>query len=129
MDVSAAHKRVRVHPSEQGFSVFAVPDGRGSTRWVCYRTCHFGCSWAALWWSRVGAATVRCLHRLLWVSHGLWLYVDDYLLLFPKQVAPLQSCLSVMLMCALGVPLSWHKLELGSQLKWIGWRFSFGTRP
>ena len=129
MDVSAAHKRVRVHPDEQGYSIFAVPDGNGGIRWIVYRTCHFGCSWAALWWSRVGAATVRCLHRLIWVKHGLWLYVDDYLMLFPQSVAPLLSCLSVMLMCAMGVPLSWHKLELGSQLKWIGWHFSFGARP
>ena len=47
MDISKAHKRVKVAPKESGFSLLAVLDGSGRRRWVVYNTCHFGCGWAA----------------------------------------------------------------------------------
>ena len=84
-------------------------------------------SWVAFssyWWSRVGAWLVRVLHRFIWLQHGLWLYVDDGMLLLPKSVAPLVGGVAVMFLRALGVPLSWRKLDLGTQLVWIGWKFN-----
>ena len=56
LDFSKARKRVKVQPSEQGLSVFAVKTATGMTRWVYYKTAHFGCSWASYWWSRLAAA-------------------------------------------------------------------------
>ena len=55
LDVKTAHKRVKVVSAERGFSLFAVVEPCGRRRWVVYNTCHFGCSWAAYWWSRVAA--------------------------------------------------------------------------
>ena len=111
-----AHKLVRVRESEQGLSCVVVKG-----RWFVYRCCHFGCSWVAYWFSRVGAFLVRQTHRLLWVRHGLFLYVDDGLSLFPLEAAPLLSALCVMFLVSLGIPLSWEKLQLGEDLSWIGW--------
>ena len=62
MDVSKACKRVKVPGSEQGFSLFSVVDAAEDIRWLVYKTCHFGCAWAAFWWARVAAGFVRLIH-------------------------------------------------------------------
>ena len=128
LDISKAHKRVKVHPDEQGYSIFSVVCEDGATRWFVYKTCHFGCSWAAYWWSRVGAALVRIAHRFLYVKHFLGLFVDDALALFPSSVAPMLASLMIFLTCVLGYPLSWHKLQLDFHLKYIGWQLAFNTK-
>ena len=118
-DVAAAHKRVLTCEQEQGLCCFVLEGV-----WYVYRSCFFGTKWSAYWWSRVGAWLVRMLHRFIWLQHGLWLYVDDGMLLLPKSVAPLVGGVAVMFLRALGVPLSWRKLDLGTQLVWIGWKFN-----
>ena len=50
-DVRGAHKLVNVSPAEQGLSCFVVQG-----RWFVYRSCYFGCRWAAYWFSRAGAS-------------------------------------------------------------------------
>ena len=125
LDVCKAHKRVKVHPSEQGFSIFTVVDADGNTRWLVYKTCHFGCAWAAFWRARVADGLVRLTHRLIAViRHFLAIYVDDNLSLLPMHTAPTLACLQIILACVLGVPLSWHKLYLGRHVRWIGWLFN-----
>ena len=57
------------------------------------------------------------------------MYVDDLLALFKQTDAPLQASLCIMLACVLGVPLSWHKLQLSTDLNWIGWRLCFTNEP
>ena len=53
-DVRGAHKLVKVREDEQGLSCFVL-DGK----WYCYRSCYFGCRWAAFWFSRLlGRASV-----------------------------------------------------------------------
>ena len=92
LDFSKAHKRVKVHPAQQGLSTFCVKDRSGATKRVYYKTCHFGCARAAYWWSRVAAAFVRVAHRFLHHSHFLCIYVDDALALFPRRVAAPMAC-------------------------------------
>ena len=122
-DVRGAHKLIRVREPEQGLSCFVVKG-----RWFAYSSCYFGCRWAAYWFSRAGGFTVRQLHLFLWVCHGLFLYVDDGLSLFPVERAPLLAALCVMFLCALGIPLSWEKLAFGETLGWIGWDLCFPSR-
>ena len=57
------------------------------------------------------------------------MYVDDLLALFKQTESPLQASLCIMLACALGVPLSWHKLQLSTDLSWICWRLCFAGEP
>ena len=121
-DVASAHKLIRVKPEEQGLGCFAL----GNDFFV-YRSCYFGAKYSAYWWSRVGAWLVRMLHRFLWISHACFLYVDDGLVLVPKDVAPLLASACLAFLTALGVPLSWKKVKLGDELIWIGWRFCFSS--
>ena len=39
------------------------------------------------------------------------------------------ACLQVVLACALGIPLSWHKMLLGTFVKWIGWQLDVRGVP
>ena len=121
-DVRGAHKLFKVREDEQGFSCFVL-DGK----WYCYRSCYFGCRWAAYWFSRLGGLLVRLLHQFVRIPHGLLLYVDDGILLVPTSVAPLVAATCLMLLCGLGVPLSWDKLKLSQKLSWIGWKFKLDS--
>ncbi|CAE8581638.1 unnamed protein product [Polarella glacialis] len=115
MDVSKAHKRIKVRHEDQGLLMF-----RHAGILYYYVVCHFGGSFSAYWWSRVGSALTRISHQLLWVSHAGWLYVDDWLWRLLASVAPLHASLLVALMCVLKVPMSWHKCHLKAQIDWIG---------
>ena len=75
----------------------------------------------------MGAWIVRMLHRFVWIQHGLWLYVDDGLLVVPVAVAPLVAASAVMFLTALGVPLSWRKLDIGTEFVLIGWKFNLSV--
>ena len=121
-DIRGAHKLIRVRPAEQGYSTFVL-DGE----WYTYRTCFFGCRWAAYWFSRASSFLVRLLHRWVWIPHALWVYVDDGLLLLPADVAPLVATTSLMFLLSIGMPISWEKLQLGTAISWIGWDFHFSN--
>ena len=129
LDFSKAHKRVKIKPSEQGLSLFAVPTPAGDCRWVYYKTAHFGASWASFWWARVAGAFVRLGHRLLHFAHFLAIYVDDAFALLPRRVAGPMACLLIFLGSALNFPMSWHKLAFGQSLQWIGWRIELDASP
>ena len=80
VDVRKAHKLVKVKQEERGLLLFWRPAARNVPATLCgYNVCHFGASFSAYWWSRVGAWLVRAVHQLLFVRHGAWLYVDDLL--------------------------------------------------
>lgn len=49
------------------------------------------------------------------------------LALLQQGEAPLQACLCIMLASAPGIPLSWRKLQLSSELRWIGWSLRFAA--
>ena len=129
LDFQKAHKRVKIHPSDHGLNVFAVPGPAGERKWVVYKVCHFGASWASYWWSRVAAAFVRLGHHLLRHPRFLCIYVDDLLAVMPVRVAGPMACLLICLACSLGFPLSWSKLDFGASLQWIGWKLNFGASP
>ena len=74
---------------------------------------------------RIGGAGLLLAHRFLHHSHFLCIFVDDALALFPHRVAALMACQLLILACVLGFPLSWHKVDLGDQLSWIGWDLRF----
>ena len=68
IDFKAAHKRVKVHDTEQGLLLFAF----NGTLWR-YVVCHFGAKFSAYWWQRVGGLITRILHAsLAQYPHRAW---------------------------------------------------------
>ena len=119
-DVKSARKRIVSAEHHQGVVGFTF---RGKI--FFYRVCPFGAAFSAFWWGRLGAWLVRAFHRLIWIQHGLWLFVDDFLLTQPKHVLPLFAALLAIFCRVFRLPLSWHKCTLGPMVDWIGWRFNF----
>ena len=115
IDVKAAHKRMKLQEKDGGLSFFHFMG-------VLWRfiVCHFGAAWSAYWCARVGAALHRLLHRMLWTGYLAWVYVDDTLVLVRRSRAAQNACLVLMLFTSLGVPLSWHKIQFGPEVSYVG---------
>ncbi len=116
LDVKGAHKLVSLHESEWGLNIFFS----ATLGYLAYRVCHFGGRWSAYWWSRVGGLLLRLCKQLVGVEHLSALYVDDFLFIFKALQAPELSLLVLALLAALGVPLSWKKLQFGNAVSWLG---------
>ena len=114
LDVSKAHRRVRIKPEDQGLLCFRRRD-------VLYQsvTLNFG--------DRVAGLLVRLMHRLWRVRRSAKIYVDDLWAILLRSSAPLLSALLVVLLCVIRVPMSWHKAALSARVTWISWAFDFDT--
>ena len=86
-----------------------------------YRSAYFGAKTSAWHWGRVSGALLRLVHKFMYFRHAAWVYVDDFLFLFPNSTAPVQFALAIILLQLIGAPLSWKKLEFGSSIEWNGW--------
>ena len=122
IDVKAAHKRIKVHHSNRGLLSF-----RALGRLFCYRTLHFGGSCSAYYWARTSSLLMRLSHRILYLYHSGFVFVDDFLFNFSSPVAALQACTILLLFDFLNVPISWNKLQLAHQVTWIGWNLNTTT--
>ena len=121
-DVKSAHKRVVLKEGHRGLVGFQFRNNL-----YFYRVCPFGASFSAFWWGRLGSWLIRTWHKLLWVRHSLYLFVDDFLLTLPAEVLPLYATLLAIFARVFKIPLSWRKCTMGSEVDWIGWRFNFTT--
>ena len=121
LDFKAAHQTVKVKHSEQGTQLFEVEG-----KLFHYTVCHFGAKFSAYWWSRLGAMITRTAHKLLAEHpHRMWLYVDDLLTLLQRAQPDKPVCLLLALLACINAPVSWKKAQLGTDIIWCGWSFSF----
>ena len=82
---------------------------------------------SSYYWSRTAGLLCRLLHRMVYVSHGLMIYVDDLICLLRKCTSPLLAALLVLFLLTLNVPMSWHKASLSGHPVWIGWSIDLTT--
>ena len=127
IDIKSAHKRVVVNSAEQGLLGFTCENPDGTNSLYFYRTCPFGATFAQHWWGRLGSAILRILHILIWVAHTGHLFVDDYIFSQAASVLPATGAMICMFFQCMGIPLSWHKLQLAFRVSWIGWDFQFSA--
>ncbi|CAE6968846.1 unnamed protein product [Symbiodinium sp. CCMP2592] len=121
LDIRAAHKTIRIRKKDRGLAGIKLEDGRH----LWYRVCPFGTGFSALWWARLSAFMIRTFHLLIWLCHALGIFVDDLLLWQGDKAIEISGCLILSFCQAYNVPLSWHKLQCGYKVKWIGWLFNF----
>ena len=120
LDVKSAHKRVVIKASHRGLLGFSHRN-----KLYFYKVAPFGAVFSAHWWGRLGSFWVRFLHLAIFVSHALFLFVDDFMLLQRKDMIPLTAAFVCSLMQVFGLPISWRKADLHCAIDWIGWRFNF----
>ena len=116
LDVKSAHKRIKVKPEHQGLLAFQFRDTI-----YHYQVLHFGGTCSAYYRSRLSAIFLRFFHHFLYVYHFGLVFVDDFIFGLDSVAAPLQTSTLLLCIAYLNIPLSWHKLELGYHITWIGW--------
>ena len=89
LDIKAAHKRIVLHPDEQGLVGFTLND-----RLYFYRVTPFGAVFSAHWWARLGGF-------LLWWAHTGLLCVDDYFFTQCHDMMPISATMLCYAMFAL----------------------------
>ena len=104
IDIKAARKRMLIKEEERGAVLFQF---EGKT--FADRTAHFGAKTSAWHWGRVIGALLRLIHCVLYLRHAAWVYVVDFLFLFPRSTAPVQFALTIILLRIVGAPLSLEK--------------------
>ena len=122
LDIKAAHKTIRVRQSKQGLLGVHTAD-----KHFFYNVCPFGATFSAYWFARLGGFITRCLRILVYISHFMALYVDDLLGMQDAQVVEMTLSVILAFCSSFGIPLSWHKLQLGFCISWIGWSINFRT--
>ena len=118
LDIKSAHKLVVIRTEERGLLGFTLDN-----KIYFYKVAPFGATFSAYHWTRVGSFILRFFHHLLWWIHAGFLYVDDYLFLFPQSVALIMACELCIASQILNIPISWRKSEFGARIHWIGWQF------
>lgn len=121
LDVKSAHKRIVVRESDRGLLSFYHRN-----KLHVYRVCPFGAIFSAHW-GRLGSFLVRFLHMAVYISHALWLYVDDFLFCQRWDILPLSAAYICILFQFFGVPISWKKCDIAKAITWIGWHFHFSA--
>ena len=117
-DVKSAHKQMAVHPKYRGYLCFQF---RG--RIYYYKVCPFGAVVSAHFWSRLGGVFQRLFHRVCYLPHASFLYVDDLLMFQETSIISLSAATIAVLCMLVNLPISWKKCELGPTIMWIGWEF------
>ncbi len=120
VDVRDAHRLVQVHHSDWGLQVCRAEAG-GDV--YCYMCGVFGISSIGYFWSRIGGALVRAVHHVMTPEDELWLMLmaDDLKLECTAPAPEIRIVAVLLFWVLLGVPISWHKIQGGDSISWIGY--------
>ena len=113
LDVSKAHRRILIRPSDQGLHRDAL--------YECI-TLNFGAQALGYYWSRLAGILG---HRIIYMGQSLLVYVSDLICLLSANTSTVLAALLVLLLCILRA----HELAQGflarhSRLAWLdhgGW--------
>lgn len=111
--------QITIHPDDGGLLCFHFQQ-----RLFRSVTLNFGARASGYYWGRVAGMLMRTLHRIIHVRHSMFIYVDDLLAILDSKSAPIYASMVVLMCLCLGVPLSWKKTQLQSDVVWIGWEIS-----
>jgi hypothetical protein len=116
-DITKAHRRIKVQQKDWKYMVAT----NKNTLWV--NMCGtYGIASAQLYWGRMAALLLRLLYytcpELIWG----FVYVDDYLFLFRRKHYATWGMLVLLLLLAVGCPLSWKKTLIGHSNTWLGFQ-------
>ena len=118
MDVTKAHRRVKIVEAEQGYLGCKLEEHEVWFNLVGT----FGIASAAYWWARLFGGLVRLLHGLLgprWVLE-LLAYADDLEATAGNENEREGIVMIVFVLSILGCPLKPSKFRGGFQVEWIG---------
>ena len=119
IDVKGAHRIPPVHDLDWRHQGCRATEG---TEVYIYMYGLFGITVSAYWWARLGGAILRCAHVVARPRQSLWvlLMADDFKVESTAPDPKREVVWFILLLSALGVPLSWSKTQGGNEVAWIG---------
>ena len=109
--------------------VKGLPDSWGRIRYYLITVVAFGLACGPLLWGRLAAAVMRLSQATVHEKEARsQCYVDDPLLIAiaaTKRDRTRIFCLYLLLWCATGFDVAWHKAQRGLQVDWIGFSVAF----
>ena len=119
LDFMDAFHSLGVREEEMPFQVFRLPNGG----FGCYETAVFGGGGSPLTWGRGAAFLGRSGQSLFDIRRArIQIYVDDPMTIW-RGTAPMIRGMKTQLLLwwlAIGLGISWPKVQHGTQVKWIG---------
>ena len=116
LDASKAHRRIKILRKDWRYMTARTSSGV----WI-NKVGTYGVASAQYHWGRMAALILRLLYYTF--PHILWafVYVDDFAAIVPED-APYATLLAIILFLqALGLPISWKKVEMHDALGWLGY--------
>ncbi len=126
IDVREAHRLPPVHEDDwRHLACRAYPGGKI----YVYMFGVFGYAASAYWWSRLGGAIIRSIICIAPRAAELWLLMmaDDVKAESTSLSPRLWVLWAIVMLRILGVPLSWHKVQGGREISWIGYAVDLRT--
>lgn len=122
LDASKAHRRIKI--LRKDWKYMTARTSRGV--WV-NKVGTYGVASAQYHWGRMAAIILRLIYYTF--PHLLWafVYVDDFAAIVPDEQADTTLFALLMFLCALGLPISWKKVEMHHTLGWLGYLVAMPT--
>ena len=122
LDASKAHRRIKVLPKDWRYMTARTSKGI----WV-NKVGTYGVASAQFHWGRMAALLLRLIYyafpQVLWA----FVYVDDFAAIVPEDEADPMLYTLLLFLQALGLPVSWKKVEMGQMLGWLGYMVNVPT--
>jgi hypothetical protein len=99
---NVVEQQMAVHPRYRGYLCFQF---RGKLYF--YKVCPFGAVVSAHFWSRLGGVFQRLFHRMCYLPHASFLYVDDLLMFQESSIVGLSAAVIAVPCMLTRLPISW----------------------
>ena len=114
-DVTKAHRRIKILPAEWKYQVARLGD-----EWWINKVGTYGMASAQIYWGRMAALLLRLVYHTFPLADWGFVFVDDFCWLLRKTLAEPLTTAILLLLVAVGCPLSWKKTAIGSSNTWLG---------
>lgn len=106
-DVTKAHRRIKVLAKDWRFQVAQIQG-----QWWINKVGTYGMASAQLYWGRMAALLLRLLYWMVPSIDWGFVFVDDFCWILRQSRAHKHTTLLLLLLLAMGAPLSWKKTKL-----------------
>ena len=105
----------KILPAEWKYQV-----ARLGNEWWINKVGTYGMASAQIYWGRMAALLLRLVYHIFPLADWGFVFVDDFCWLLRKTLAEPLTTAILLLLVAVGCPLSWKKTAIGSSNTWLG---------
>lgn len=114
-DVTKAHRRVKVLAQDWRYQVAQIEG-----QWWVNTVGTYGMASAQLYWGRLAALLLRLVYLMVPSIDWGFVFVDDFCWILRESSSRRHTAMLLLILLALGTPLSWKKTKLALVNLWLG---------